>query len=193
MFWVHASNAARIEQGYRDIAEQVKIPGREDPKTDIFALVNKWLRDEKKGKWVLILDNADETTVLFETHATGQKTQASGSSGGPPQPLLAYLPQSRNGSILVTTRTKSVGLQLAEESDIIPVEPMDDPHALALLERKLGKQIDRDDTFKLAAALEFMPLAIVQAAAYIRQRTPRYSVRQYVESSIKTTKKKLVS
>ena len=67
---------------------------------------------------------------------------------------------------------------------------MDDPDALALLEKKLGKQIDRDDTSKLAAALEFMPLAIVQAAAYIRQRTPRYSIRQYVEEFYKNEKKK---
>lgn len=189
MFWVHASNAARIEQGYREIAEQVKILSRENPKADIFQLVDEWLRDEKKGKWVMVLDNADEATVLFETRATGQKAQASGPSGGPTQPLLACLTQSRNGSIL-TTRTKSVGLQLAEESDIIPIEPMDDSHALALLEKKLGKQINRDDTIKLAAALEFMPLAIVQAAAYIRQRVPRYSVRQYVEEFYKNDKRK---
>ena len=165
VFWIHASNAARIEQGYREIAEQVKIPGRGNPKADIFRLVDKWLRDEKNGKWALVLDNADEATVLFETCVTGQKAQASGSSGGFMQSLLAYLPQSRNASILITSRTKSVALRLAEESDIIPVEPMDDTHARALLEKKLGESIDRDDTSELAVALEFMPLAIVQAAA----------------------------
>lgn len=62
--------------------------------------------------------------------------------------VLAYLPQSPNGSILVTTRTKSVALRPAEESDIIPVEPMNDIDALALLEKKLGKYIDRDNTPK---------------------------------------------
>ena len=190
MFWIDASNAARIEQGYRDVAEQVKIRGREDPKADIFRLVDKWLRDEKNGKWALVLDNADEATVLFETLVTGQKAQASGSSGGPTQSLLAYLPQSRNGSILITSRTKSVALRLAEESDIIAVEPMDDTHALTLLEKKLGEQMDRDDTAELAAALEFMPLAIVQAAAYIRQRVPRYSVRQYIKEFYKNDKRK---
>ena len=190
MFWIHASNAARIEQGYRDVAEQVKIPGREDPKADIFRLVDKWLRDEKNGKWALVLDNADEATVLFETHATGQKAQDCGIRSGLTQSLLAYLPQSRNGSILITSRTKSVALRLAEERDIIPVEPMDDTHALALLEKKLGEQMDRDDTAELAAALEFMPLAIVQAAAYIRQRVPRYSVRQYIKEFYKNDKRK---
>lgn len=83
MFWVHASNSARLKQGYRDIAEQVKLPGREDPSADVFRLVDRWLRDEKNGKSALVLDNADEVTVLLEAHATGQKAQASGSSGGP--------------------------------------------------------------------------------------------------------------
>ena len=37
VFWVHASNAARFEQGYRDIADVIKIAGREDP------MSKKWL------------------------------------------------------------------------------------------------------------------------------------------------------
>lgn len=46
----------------------------------------------------------------------------------------------------------------------------------------LGAQEDSgDDIAELAAELEFMPLAIVQAAAYISQRAPLYSVRQYLE------------
>ena len=44
VFWVHASNAARFEQGYRDIADVIKIAGREDPRANIFKLVHDWLR-----------------------------------------------------------------------------------------------------------------------------------------------------
>ena len=149
------------------------------------------MRDKKKEKWILILDNADEITVPFETQVTSQKTQVSGSNDELTQSLLAYLPQSQNDSILVTTRTKSVGLRLAEESDVISIESINNTHALTLLERKLEKQIDKDDTSKLTAALEFMSLVIVQAAAYIRQRTSRYSIRQYVEDFYKNDKKKI--
>ena len=59
VFWVHASNAARFEQGYRDIADVVKIAGREDPKAHIFKLVHDWLRG-CEGKWLMILDNVDD-------------------------------------------------------------------------------------------------------------------------------------
>jgi hypothetical protein len=69
----------------------------------------------------------------------------------------------------MTTRSREVALRLVEQNDIIEVEPMDKAHAMALFEKKLGKQGDSNDIAELAAALEFMPLAIVQTAAYISQ------------------------
>jgi hypothetical protein len=48
VFWVHASNAARFEQSYRDIADRVKIAGRRDPQANIFKQVHDWLRDCKQ-------------------------------------------------------------------------------------------------------------------------------------------------
>jgi tetratricopeptide (TPR) repeat protein len=106
------------------------------------------------------------------------------------RPLREYLPQSQNGSILITSRSREAALKLVEESDIIAVEPMDEAHALALFEKKLGKQGESQDVAELAAVLEFMPLAIVQAAAYISQRAPRHSVRQCLEEFRKSDRKK---
>jgi hypothetical protein len=49
-----------------------------------------------------------------------------------------------------------------EDSDVILVEPMHDATAHALLHKKLGDKVDRSDGItKLAAALEYMPLALV--------------------------------
>jgi hypothetical protein len=67
--WVHGSNAARFEQSFREIADQVKIPNRRNPKANIFKLVHDWLHDEKKGKWVLILDNADDADLSLKPPA----------------------------------------------------------------------------------------------------------------------------
>jgi len=190
VLWVHASNAARFEQSYRDIADTVKIFGRRDPKANIFKLVHDWLRDERKGKWVMILDNVDDAGFLLEAHDTGQDGQVNGSEGRDSRPLASYLPQCQNGSILITTRNRNAALKLVEQGDIITVEPMSEADALALLEKKLGKQDDRDGVTELATALEFMPLAIVQAAAYISQRAPRCSVRQYLEKFRKSDDKR---
>jgi len=98
--------------------------------------------------------------------------------------------------ILITTRTKVAALQLVEENNLIIVEPMEKLHAIALLEKKLRIQGDSDnngknsDISELVAALEYMPLAIVQAAAYIFQRAPRYLVSEYLDEFRKSDHEK---
>jgi hypothetical protein len=67
---------------------------------------------------------------------------------------------------------------------------MDEAQALALFEKKLGAQGDSGGVAELAAALEYMPLAIVQAAAYISQRAPRYQVAKYLEEFRKSERKR---
>ncbi|KAM3064617.1 hypothetical protein ACMFMF_011895 [Clarireedia jacksonii] len=175
VFWVHASNAARFEQSFRDIAN---------------CLVHDWLRNDRKGKWLLILDNVDDAGFLVQAQSISEHGQTNSMGNRNTQPLAAYLPQCPNGSILITTRSKSAALKLVEQRNIIAVEPMDGVDALALFENKLGRYDDGDDTAKLAEALEFMPLAIVQAATYILQRAPRYSVRNYLQDFQKSDRKK---
>jgi hypothetical protein len=190
VFWVHASNASRFEQSSRDIANCVKITGRQNLQASIFQLVHDWLRNDRKGKCVLILDNVDDAGFLVQAQSTGKDGQTNSISSGNLRPLMAYLPQCPNGSILITTRSKSAALKLVEQRNIIIVKPMDKADALALFENKLGKHDDSDDTAELAEALEFIPLAIVQAATYIFQSAPRYSVRDYLQNFQKSDRKK---
>ena len=68
MFWIYASNPARFEQSFRDMASCVKIAGRQDPKANIFELVHDWLRDSKH-QWLHVLDNVDESNSCVETAA----------------------------------------------------------------------------------------------------------------------------
>jgi hypothetical protein len=149
--------------------------------------VHDWLRDNRKGEWVLILDNVDDAGFLLEAQSASRDGEMSDIEGRNSRPLISYLPQCQNGTILITTRTKVTALQLVEEYNMIAVEPMEKPHAVALLEKKLGMQRDSDDNGnkndinELVSALEYMPLAIVQAAAYISQRAPRCAVRQYLD------------
>jgi len=84
-----------------------------------------------------------------------------------------------------------VAAKIVEERDIITIEPMDQIHAQTLFEKKLGKQENQEDITELITALEFMPLAIVQAAAYIKQRAPRSSVKQYLKEFQKNDRRKI--
>jgi tetratricopeptide (TPR) repeat protein len=127
-----------------------------------------------------VLDNVDDARFLLsgqaDGHGQGQTTNAQVIR----KPLRKYLPQCERGSILVTTRNKEAARNLVEQRDIISVEPMDEAQAL-LFEKKLGVEEDDGNVVELAAALEYMPLALVQAAAYIRQCAPRCQVAHYLE------------
>ncbi|KAF2022695.1 hypothetical protein EK21DRAFT_40181, partial [Setomelanomma holmii] len=180
VFWVHASNAARFEQSFRDIADQVKIAGRQDPQANIFKLVHDWLCDSRQ-RWLLVLDNVDDARFLLGSQANADGQGQSTNAQAIQKPLREYLPYCERGSILVTTRNKEAARNLVEQRNIISVEPMDEAQALALFKKKLEAEEDDDDIVELAAALEYMPLALVQAAAYIWQSAPRCSVAQYLE------------
>ncbi|OOQ85866.1 TPR domain protein [Penicillium brasilianum] len=176
VFWVHASNAVRFEQSFRDIAERAKIAGRQDPTVNIFQLVESWLQDGKREKWLLILDNIDDDEFLRQPQSL-----KFGQTNASTKPLLGYLPQSPNGSILITSRSREVALRLVDHQDIIKVEPMKKPEAVELLQRKVGLTAENPEMLLLAEELEFMPLAIIQAAGYIVHQGPRCSVSQYLE------------
>jgi hypothetical protein len=178
-FWVHASNATRFEQSFQDIADQAKIPGRKDPQANIFNLVENWLRDKKRGRWVLILDNVDDDEFLHKSSATAQGNAKNSRMNASTKPLLSYLPRSLNGFIIITSRTREVALKMVDYKDLIEFKPMERSEALELFERKL-EQRETQESRLLVEELEFMPLAIVQAASYIRTRAPRCSVSQYL-------------
>ncbi|CAG8345481.1 unnamed protein product, partial [Penicillium salamii] len=189
VFWVHASTEARFEQSFRDIADQAKIPGRRDAQVNIFELVENWLRNETIGNWVCILDNIDDDQLLRSVPVIGKGDPMSGSRNASTKPLLEYVPRSRNSSIIITSRTREVALKMVHHSDLIEVKPMEKSEALELLQRKLEQPGESQESRQLVNALEFMPLTIVQAASYIRNRAPRSSVSQYLKDFLRSDRK----
>jgi hypothetical protein len=191
VFWIYASNIARFEQSFREIADRLKISGRKNPKANIFKLVYDWFHDERKGRWVLILDNIDDDHFLYEILSISRTRSVRDDNHMFVQPLFKYLPLSAHGSIIITTRSRSVAAKIVEERDIITIKPMDQIHALTLFEKKLRKQENEEDIIELITALEFMPLVIVQAATYIKQRASRSSVKQYLQEFQKNDRRKI--
>ncbi|KAH7146677.1 P-loop containing nucleoside triphosphate hydrolase protein, partial [Dactylonectria estremocensis] len=170
VFWVHASTHARIVEGFKTIADNIKLFGRNQPKVDILQLVYSWLSNERNGKWLMILDSADDYDALYGVSGNNNDGR----------PLAAYLPQSQNGSIILTTRNKDLAFRLTGAYQrIIEVGPMTEKEALMLLKNRLGSVSDADDADDLVRVLDLIPLAISQAAAYIQMRAPRTSLTQY--------------
>ncbi|KAJ5667624.1 hypothetical protein N7507_003488 [Penicillium longicatenatum] len=180
-FWVHASNVARCEKSLRDLADRVEIPERGDRNANIFQLVRNWLQDKRLGKWILVLDNVDDDELLCKPLVTGTETRTSDQRSSSTQPPLRYLLENSNGSIIITSRSKGVAMSIAGPRNLIEVLPMEEAEALDLFQKKADIPAEREDMVPLVKALEFMPLAIVQAAAYITHRAPRCSISQYLE------------
>lgn len=150
---MHASTLQRIEKDYLDIAKKVGIAGWDssDPNVDKLQLVKHWFEETISGHWILILDHADDVDLLF------------GSSR-----LADYFPRSLHGAILLTTRNKQVASKFApNRQHVLHVRAFEDSESVNLLKAKIGDQFGDDDYIRLANALDHVPLALVQAAAFI--------------------------
>ncbi|KAF1357152.1 TPR-like protein [Lizonia empirigonia] len=186
VFWVHASNAARFKQAYQEIAARIELPGRDDPKTNIFRLVHNWLCDERNGRWLMIVDNADDDRVFASPSATGDLSSAA--QGLEPTweaaaALASFLPQAANGWILVTSRDRIAAVNLVEaRHKVIQVEPMGEQEALTLLKSKTRvDESSEGDARALVKTLEGIPLAVTHAAAYITANEPMVDIAAYLE------------
>ncbi|RYP47171.1 hypothetical protein DL768_006721 [Monosporascus sp. mg162] len=173
VFWVHGSTKARFEESYRSLADALALPRRRDPGVNIFALVRDWLQKEDVRPWLMIIDNADDVDMFFPRDEREDDTQV---------PVASYLPKTGNGKILVTSRSLSAAEKLTgSHKAIIGIPTMDSSEALQLFRNKLNGCVDEDAAADLVCALDFIPLAVNHAAAYINRRAPRVSIRSYLD------------
>ncbi|KAF2679087.1 hypothetical protein K458DRAFT_375514 [Lentithecium fluviatile CBS 122367] len=181
--WIHASNRTRFEQGYREVADSIPLPGREDPKVDVLQLVCAWLSERKHGRWLMILDNADDDAVFFGRDEDTAGTAQMGDITSRRRSLESFLPQTPNGTILITSRNKVAAANLlGTHGSIVQVEPMEEEDALALLKTRVPfDESGEADAKALVQALERIPLAVTQAAAYIKTRAPMTTMSGYLK------------
>lgn len=176
VFWVHVGTVSRFRQAYEAIATELGL-GRDDPKANVLQLVVGWLNNEDNGNWLMILDNADDQAVL---ESSSQVTEGTSEQL---TPLIRYLPQSQKGSTIITTRDKRVGERLTSREKPIMVTFFDGPVAKTLLRSKLDQNLEWNerDSDELVEALEFLPLAVTQAAAFISENNISVRLREYTE------------
>lgn len=163
--WIPAARMESLHRAYTNTAEQLRITGWEDEKADVKRLVQQYLNKESRGQWLLVFDNADDINMWIAKAVSGLQPQQ-----GPP-PLLDYLPQSKQGAILFTTRDRKTAVKLAQQN-VFELPAMEQEVAVQLLEKCLLKKhliLDRRDTDALLSQLTYLPLAIVQAASYINE------------------------
>jgi tetratricopeptide (TPR) repeat protein len=159
VFWISAVNMDTLRQSYLDIAQKLRIPGLENEKADLKALVQEFLSREAAGQWLLVIDNADDLDMWISK--TGSR------------PLIDYLPKSKQGAVVFTTRDKKIAVKLAQQN-VVHLSAMGEDVAAQMLKNCLinSDLVNRQqDTETLLFQLTYLPLAIVQAAAYINENT----------------------
>ncbi|KAF8535303.1 P-loop containing nucleoside triphosphate hydrolase protein [Trichophaea hybrida] len=195
VFWVHAGSALRFEQDYRKLAELVKLPGWDDLKQDIRPIVKNWFECPKSGDWILILDNADDKLVFFPElspdimSSIDQSTECDG--------LAQYIPRGSKGIEIVTTRDYEVADLLASTNTLCK-EVLGLKESKQLFEqhypRVTGNEEHGQSITLLLKELQYLPLAIVQVAAFLRQNrilSPSHYLKRF--NSTKDSQKRLLS
>lgn len=180
VFWIHASSPDRIYEGFRRIAHECDIPGAEDEDEDVLSLVKAWLESTSQ-RWLLIIDNADDLSLFSPSNTTYQGKDSNISI----EPILCisdYLPECSQGSILITTRNRAaaVAFNCGRPQDLIEVKPMTELESTDLIKSKLTNDSpdSESEINELAGLLDHLPLALVQAAAFMQQNM--ISVSEYL-------------
>jgi tetratricopeptide (TPR) repeat protein len=161
VIWIPAANMESLHQAYLDVAQQLGIPGSGEDKADVKRLVQGYLSKETAGQWLLVFDNADDINMWI-----GEAGSEPGSDR-----LIEYLPRSEQGCIVFTSRDRKTAVKLAHQN-IVDVPEMEEDVATQLLQKCLinpGLLSSGSDTTALLKELTYLPLAIVQAAAYINE------------------------
>ena len=173
VFWVHAATSEQFHESFKQIAQKCQIPLRGGPRTDVPMLVKNWLESSERSRrqWLMIIDNADDTEIFFNSNR-GMLDEAEDAGTLTSNDHLArYLPDCPHGSILLTTKDKQAAVKFARNRacDIIKVGELAESDQL--IKKKLGKPWPSStDVSLLSVRLESIPLAVVQATAYIQER-----------------------
>ncbi len=129
----------------------------------------------------MILDNADNSNIFFNAHKSNLDDE-SGSAYSAAR-LITFIPQVSHGTILVTSRNRAAAYALVGDyENIINVDPLDQDKSLDLMKTKLSVDaVMEDDAKNLIKVLEYVPLAITQASAYIRENMPLITIARYLQ------------
>ncbi|KAL3447829.1 hypothetical protein BJX65DRAFT_86153 [Aspergillus insuetus] len=153
VFWIPCTSQAMIDLAFLQIAQAVGLHCKKP--AEVKQQVKAYLSSERAGRWLLILDNADDAEVwLANMDDSGQA-------------LEAFLPQSSKGRIIFTTRNRKLAMKLAS-FDLIQIPDEDREIAFEIMREMLGHDLVADEsTTALLEQLAYLPLAITQASAYI--------------------------
>jgi|WetSurMetagenome_2_1015567.scaffolds.fasta_scaffold11555_4 tetratricopeptide (TPR) repeat protein len=140
ILWLSADSKESFELGFQTLAFELKIPIEGKPFEEIKKSVENWFLTHQD--WLLLIDNADDLKIIgtFLSKVKGY------------------------GQILISTRAQST----RPFAEPLALEKMTELEAFEFLEKRTGLSID-DHAKELAKTLDYLPLALDQATAYLSE------------------------
>ncbi|KAH7380133.1 hypothetical protein BKA66DRAFT_571209 [Pyrenochaeta sp. MPI-SDFR-AT-0127] len=166
IFWMPALSMESFEQACVSIVAALRIGQAGSGEDDAKEILRDYLSTERAGRWLIVLDNADDSRLLFGTE------QSRG--------IVDFLPESEKGMTVFTTRIQEVAVSLTR-GDVLELGSMGQLDAVDFLKRSLIKKDltqNSKATEELLDELMYLPLAIAQAAAYLNMN--RTTIAQYL-------------
>jgi len=154
IFWVYGKSQGTFSRDYQDISTRLKLPRFSDKEDELLLGVKRWFESDESGKWLLVLDNADNPSE-FQGNQRG---------------ISRYLPQGSKGTLIVTTRSNAIANRLGCKT--IGVAKMKPKEAEDLFRQLHNGSIEPADTnaiHELLRALDYLPLAIAAATTYMKE------------------------
>ncbi|KAG9242296.1 hypothetical protein BJ878DRAFT_555788 [Calycina marina] len=163
IFWIPATNFESLQQAYLSICTQLQLPVWDNRNEDPKKLLQIHLSQASAGQWLLVFDNADDINMW-----TGSQGSDRVSS-----PLKDHLPTSQKGRIVFTSRDRKTAYDLVQRRQyMIEVPDLTEATAMVFIKNyrpELNLSTHEHDAKSLLKQLTYLPLAIVQAAAYINK------------------------
>ncbi|KAN0084763.1 HET domain containing protein [Elaphomyces granulatus] len=179
VFWLNIKDEDSLKQSFTKAAKQIL---REHPSTsrlssvdikenfdEVIDAVKEWLSLPNNTRWLMIYDNYDNPKFPGNTDPAAVD-------------IREFLPESYQGSVIVTTRSSEV--KIGHRIRIRKLEDVRDSlKILSTASRREGLISDLD-AVRLAKELDGLPLALVTAGAYLDQTAISFSdyLRLYKES-----------
>lgn len=160
MYWVHAENETTFTQDYKVIAKRLGLASSLDG-PELLAAVREQI--EGDSNWLMIFDNTDNLAAF----GVGD----SQSCAGEKQSLYDFVPRGPGGTMLWTSCDNRICGSLVGARRAMNVGSMTEAEARILLETTMCTDIDEEleKANELLSELDRLPLAVSQAAAYMRR------------------------
>lgn len=173
VFFVSAARIATLNDGYEKIVSLLDLPERlsavQAVKVDAARAWFENSRSHSERGWLLIVDNINSESVNSMADDL----------------VRDFLPREGTmprGSIILTTRSLRVA-ETVVGGDVnlcVQVGEMNAKEAVKLLSRTSGKSDDYDNAQRITKELGYLPLAINQAATYIKRANAKFE--QFLEN-----------